>query len=79
MNTYTTSENNPFIASSEERETIHHDDDGDHHKNEELLKKEIGEYKATNGGKKEGDLSCTIWSVIVFFILGAIWGSACKL
>ncbi|KAF0976524.1 hypothetical protein FDP41_004423 [Naegleria fowleri] len=76
MNTYTTSENNPFIASSEERETIHHDDDGDHHKNEELLKKEIGEYKATNGGKKEGDLSCTIWSVIVFFILGAIWGSA---
>nr|CAG4714760.1 unnamed protein product [Naegleria fowleri] len=76
MNTYTTSENNPFIASSEERETIHHDDDGDHHKNEELLKKEIEEYKATNGGKKEGDLSCTIWSVIVFFILGAIWGSA---
>ena len=61
---------------------------------EEALKKEIDDYRRNRSQSEDDDdvevgevqqipapvenLSCTIGSVIVFLILGAIWGSACK-
>ena len=43
---------------------------------EDELKQEIQEYKEEK--EKVENLGCTIPSIIVFLLLGAIWGSACK-